>query len=137
MIYKFRTMATDAPSEMATTNLDNPEQYVTRLGHYLRQMSIDELPQLLNVIKGDMSIVGPRPLIMSEVAINRERHRLKIDQALPGITGWAQVNGRDMISNNEKVAYDLEYFSNISLAMDAKIILLTIKQVLKHQDIKG
>ncbi len=132
-IYKFRTMRTDAPSEMATKDLENPFIYITKPGNFLRKTSLDELPQLFNVIKGDMSLVGPRPLIENE---GSDIHRLRMDAGVyavrPGMTGWAQINGRDHVPDEEKVAYDREYAEKLSFAFDAKIIFKTIAVVFKR-----
>ncbi len=132
-IYKFRTMRTDAPREMATKDLENPYSYITRSGNFLRKTSLDELPQLFNVFKGDMSLVGPRPLIENE---GGNIHRLRMDAGVytvrPGMTGWAQVNGRDNVPDEEKAAYDREYSDNLSLGFDLKIIFKTIAVVFKR-----
>jgi len=132
-IYKFRTMRTDAPSEMATKDLENPYSYITKSGNFLRKTSLDELPQLFNVLKGDMSLVGPRPLIENE---GGDIHRLRMDAGVytvrPGMTGWAQVNGRDNVPDEEKAAYDREYAENLSFGFDIKIIFKTIAVVFKR-----
>lgn len=135
-IYKFRTMSVQAPREVATGEFVNANEYITGLGGFLRKTSIDELPQLINVIKGDMSIIGPRPLITGETAVNEQRHRLGVDRVLPGITGLAQVNGRDMISDQEKLGYDLEYCQHLSMGLDLRIILKTIAKVAQQRDIR-
>ena len=134
-IYKFRTMEITAPHNMATSNFNNAKKYITRTGAFLRKSSIDEIPQLLSVLKGDMSIVGPRPLILSEKMVNRERHRLGIDQVLPGITGLAQISGRDMIDDQAKVEYDFQYVQHLSFILDVKIIISTLLKVAIEKDI--
>lgn len=135
-IYKFRSMSINAPHQKSTSEFNEANRYITKVGHFIRKTSIDELPQLFNVLNGKMSIVGPRPLIPEEKRINQQRHQLKIDHLLPGITGLAQVNGRDRITNRNKLAYDYQYYQNISLSLDAKIIFTTIKKVLMRKDIK-
>ncbi len=136
-IYKFRTMRTDAPHEMATRDLENPYSYITKSGNFLRKTSLDELPQLLNVLKGDMSLVGPRPLIENE---GGDIHKLRMDAGVytvrPGMTGWAQVNGRDNVPDEEKAAYDREYAEKLSFGFDIKIIFKTIAVVFKRDGYK-
>ncbi len=136
-IYKFRTMRTDAPSEKATKDLENPYSYITKSGNFLRKTSLDELPQLINVLKGDMSLVGPRPLIENE---GGDIHQLRMDAGVytvrPGLTGWAQVNGRDNVPDEEKAAYDSEYANNLSFGFDMKIIFKTIAVVFKRDGYK-
>ena len=130
---KFRTMNVGAPL-LASHAIDAP-QYLTRIGKFLRKTSLDELPQLLNVIKGDMSLVGPRPVIPTEIDLIQGRKALGVDRLLPGITGWAQINGRDHISAAEKIALDYEYMQKQSFYLDFKIILITAWKVLFATDI--
>lgn len=134
-IYKFRSMKTDAPN-MATNDLKNPEVYITRVGKFIRKTSIDELPQLFNILKGDMSIVGPRPVIEKERDLLQLRRESYIDKIKPGVTGWAQINGRDNLDTEEKVKYDKEYLYNRSIKFDVYIIFKTFIKVLKGSDIK-
>lgn len=134
-IYKFRSMKTDAPN-MATNDLKNPEVYITRVGKFIRKTSIDELPQLFNILKGDMSIVGPRPVIEKERDLLQLRRESYIDKIKPGVTGWAQINGRDNLDVEEKVKYDKEYLWNRSIKFDIYIIFKTVIKVLKGSDIK-
>lgn len=136
-IYKFRTMRIDAPHDKSTAELSNSEDYITVPGKWLRKTSVDELPQLINVFLGQMSIIGPRPLISSENYVNNLRHEIGIDHLKPGISGLAQINGRDLLSDDAKVQYDEQYFNNISFRMDLKILLKTIGNVLKRKDIKN
>ena len=110
--------------------------FITKIGKIIRKTSIDEIPQLFNILKGDMSIVGPRPVILEEVDLIELRQSYNIDKILPGITGWAQINGRDNIGNEEKVKYDYEYLVNKSFIMDLYIIVMTALKVLKRSDIK-
>ena len=134
-IYKFRSMKTDAPN-MATNDLKNPEVYITIVGKFIRKTSIDELPQLFNILKGDMSIVGPRPVIEKERDLLQLRRESYIDKIKPGVTGWAQINGRDNLDVEEKVKYDKEYLWNRSIKFDIYIIFKTVIKVLKGSDIK-
>lgn len=130
-VYKFRTMQTNAPHETATGDLKDPYKYITRAGAFLRRTSIDELPQLFNVLKGDMSIVGPRPLIAGEYEIHRLRRRANVYSVKPGITGWAQINGRDTLSVEEKVNLDAEYVEKSSLLFDLGILIKTVLVVFR------
>ena len=134
-IYKFRSMKIDTPN-IATNDFTNASYYITKIGKFIRKTSLDEMPQLFNILKGDMSIVGPRPVILEESELIELRQAHNIDKILPGITGWAQINGRDNIGNKEKVKYDYEYLSRKSVLMDVYIILMTALKVLKRSDIK-
>ena len=131
-IYKFQTMKNDTPN-CATGELENPEQYITKFGAILRKTSMDELPQLWNILKGDMSFVGPRPLISSEIRAHRLRLEYGVYRFRPGLTGWAQINGRDDISLMKKMKLDKEYCDDWSLMKDLKIIIRSIKVVLKRE----
>lgn len=133
-LYKFRSMKTDTPKYMATIELEQPQQYVTRVGKLLRKLSLDEIPQLLNVIKGDMSLVGPRPLISDEYEMHAMRMRFGVYDVRPGITGLAQINGRDMIANEEKLRYDVQYLKEFGFLTDMKILLATVPKVLTSKD---
>ncbi len=132
-IYKFRTMATSAPGDVATRTIENPEQYITKLGDFLRRSSIDELPQLWNVIKGDMSIIGYRPICLKETELNDLRMRCGVFAIRPGITGLAQVSGRDNLDIEEKVRLDAQYVAQCSFKMDIKCLLLTVKTVISGE----
>ena len=134
-IYKFSSMEIETPN-IATNDFTDSHVYITRIGKIIRKTSIDEIPQLFNILKGDMSIVGPRPVILEEVDLIELRKSYNIDKILPGITGWAQINGRDNIGNEEKVKYDYEYLMNKSFTMDLYIIVMTALKVLKRSDIK-
>ncbi|MGL5820929.1 MAG: sugar transferase [Sarcina sp.] len=133
-IYKFRSMRVDTPN-VATNLLDNPGSWITKVGRFLRVTSLDEIPQLLNIIKGEMSIVGPRPALVSQTDLLNARREKKINILKPGLTGWAQVNGRDELSVQKKVKFDLEYLENKSLLFDLKIIIFTIYKVIKRDGI--
>ncbi len=130
-VYKFRTMYTFTPSETATSDLHDPYRYITRVGAFLRRTSLDELPQLFNVLKGDMSLVGPRPLIAREHEIHYLRKKANVYTVRPGITGWAQINGRDDVSVYEKVRLDAEYVDNRSLWFDLCILVKTVLVVFR------
>ena len=131
-IYKFQTMKNDTPN-VATGQLENPEQYITKVGKILRKTSLDELPQLWNIFKGDMSFVGPRPLISSEMRAHRPRLEYGIYRFRPGLTGMAQINGRDEISLMKKIRYDKLYCDNWSLKLDMVIMLRSIAVALKQE----
>ena len=135
-ILKFRTMQKDAPNEMPTGDFGDMEKYFTRSGKFLRKTSIDELPQLFNVLRGDMSIVGPRPLIRTETEIHKLRKKYGIYSVLPGVTGWAQVNGRDMVGAVEKAEYDCEYLRRMSFWFDIKIVFMTVGLVVSGSGIE-
>lgn len=136
MIYKFRTMSTAAPSRMATRELQNAESYITTVGSFLRKTSIDELPQLINVLKGQMSLIGPRPLVTSETELLAERKKLLVDTVKPGITGLAQVNGRDLVSNFDKARMDYQYAKGLSFFTDMKLVFMTVVVVLFHVGVR-
>lgn len=129
-VYKFRTMSTKAPKNMPTNSFTNADSYITPLGGVLRKLSIDELPQLLNVIKGEMSIVGPRPVIKTEKKLINLRQKYHANSVKPGITGWAQVNGRDDLDDQRKAEMDGEYVQRLSFLTDIKIMIKTIGAVL-------
>jgi len=131
---KFRTMKLDTPT-VATDLLINPQQYLIPWGRFLRKTSLDELPQLISVLRGQMSIVGPRPALFNQEQLIRQRTLVGIDVLRPGLTGWAQVNGRDDLSDQEKVSYDQEYLQRQSLLFDIKIIGLTVLKVIKSDGV--
>lgn len=135
MIYKFRTMYQTAPCDRPVKALENPELYITRTGRVLRRTSLDELPQLFNIIKGEMSLIGPRPFLLAEGEMLAAREKAGVTAVRPGITGLAQINGRNRISIAEKVAFDRKYVENIRFLTDAAIFFKTIRYVLKRQDI--
>lgn len=136
-ILKFRTMRIDTPKDTPTHLLENPNQWITKVGNFLRKTSLDELPQLFNIIAGRMSFVGPRPALWNQFDLIEERDKYNANDIRPGITGWAQVNGRDYISILKKSKYDLYYVDNISFIIDIRIILMTIFKVILRKDIKG
>lgn len=137
VIYKFRTLKLGSPDNIPTDAIDDYTKYSTKFGLFLRSSSLDEIPQLLNIIKGDMSFVGPRPVMLNEVELNLRRSELGIYNVRPGITGWSQINGRDMLEIDEKIKYDLEYLQNKSIKFDIKILIWTLIKVLKKENIKS
>ena len=134
-IIKFRTMKSSAPKNVATGDLADPQIYISRLGRFLRDTSIDELPQFVNVVKGEMSLIGPRPLVYTEREIRFLRRWYGVYQVTPGITGWAQVNGRDTVDLYDKVYYHREYVQNVSLKFDLKVIWKSVLVVLGRKGV--
>ncbi|MCX7883734.1 MAG: sugar transferase [Caloramator sp.] len=134
ILYKFRTMKVGTP-EVATHLLKNPDAYITRVGKILRKTSLDEVPQLLNIIKGEMAIVGPRPALYNQYDLIELRTAKGVHTLLPGVTGWAQINGRDALSIEEKVKYDEYYLQNYSILFDIKILFLTVFKVLRAEGV--
>jgi len=132
---KFRTMHIDTPV-LPTHLLSNAQSYLTPIGSFLRKSSLDELPQLWCILKGEMSIVGPRPSLESQSDLNEARNAAGVHLLLPGLTGWAQVNGRDELPIQQKVALDAEYLQKKSFLFDVKIILLTLWKVIKRDGVK-
>ena len=131
---KFRSMLIDTPA-VATHLLDNPDVYLSPIGGFLRRFSLDELPQLLSVLKGDMSFVGPRPALYNQDDLIALRTEKGVDKLLPGITGWAQVNGRDELSIPDKVALDVEYLNRQSFWFDIKILWMTFLKVINRDGV--
>lgn len=134
-ILKFRTMRIDTPKDMPTHLLENPEQYITKVGKFLRKTSLDELPQIINILKGDMSIIGPRPALWNQEDLIAERDKYGANDVMPGLTGWAQVNGRDELEIPVKARLDGEYVKHLSFRMDCICFLRTIISVLKHEGV--
>ena len=134
-IYKFRSMSDDAPHQMATSEFDTALSYITRSGQLMRKTSLDELPQLVNVVKGEMSFIGPRPLIPKEEKVLRLRHANGAESLAPGITGLAQVRGRDEVTDIQKADYDGEYASNVTLRGDFSILVETMLAVLARRGV--
>jgi len=132
---KFRSMRVDTPA-LATHLLNNPEQFLTPIGSFLRKSSLDELPQLWSIIKGDMSFVGPRPALFNQDDLVALRTECGVDKLLPGLTGWAQINGRDELPIPIKVKLDVEYLHKQSFLLDLKIIFLTFLKVLRRDGIQ-
>lgn len=134
-IYKFRTMRIDTPN-VPTHLLENPEQWITPIGKFLRKTSLDELPQLFNILKGEMSIVGPRPALYNQLDLKEMRTEVGVHKLVPGLTGWAQINGRDEIPLSLKVNLDKEYLDRMSFLFDIKIIFMTVLSVLKSDGVQ-
>jgi O-antigen biosynthesis protein WbqP len=134
-ILKFRTMKTDTPKDTPTHLLENPEQYITRVGKFLRKTSLDELPQIWNIFVGHMSIIGPRPALWNQFDLISERDRYGANDVRPGLTGWAQINGRDELPIEVKAKWDGEYVEKISFWMDIKCFFGTIVSVLKSDGV--
>ena len=134
-IYKFRTMRTDTPKDMPTHMLANPEQYITKTGRFLRKTSLDELPQIFNIFKGDMSIVGPRPALWNQDDLVAERDKYGANDVTPGLTGWAQINGRDELEIPVKAKLDGEYVKKYGFAMDVRCFFGTFLSVLRQDGV--
>ena len=134
-IYKFRTMRTDTPKDTPTHLLENPEQYITRIGKFLRKTSLDELPQLINILKGEMSFIGPRPALWNQYDLIAERDKYGANDVYPGLTGWAQINGRDELPISIKAKLDGEYVKKISFFFDVRCFLGTIISVIKSDGV--
>lgn len=132
-ILKFRTMRIDTPSDTPTHLLNDPDQYITKIGKFLRKSSMDELPQLWNIFVGDMSIIGPRPALWNQYDLIEERDKYGANDVYPGLTGWAQINGRDELPIDVKSRLDGEYVKNQSLTMDLKCFFGTILIVLNRR----
>ena len=135
LILKFRSMRTDAPKDVATHLLENPDSLITKSGSFLRKTSLDELPQMINILKGEMSIVGPRPALFNQYDLIEERDKYGANALVPGLTGWAQINGRDEIPIPKKAALDGYYAEHLSFLMDLKCFFGTIVAVLSQKDI--
>lgn len=134
-ILKFRTMKIDTPRDTPTHLLENPGQYITRVGQFLRKTSLDELPQIFNILVGQMSIIGPRPALWNQYDLIAERDKYGANDVPPGLTGWAQINGRDELPIEIKAKLDGEYVKNLGLRMDIKCFFGTIKSVVKSDGV--
>ena len=134
-ILKFRTMKTSTPHDMPTHMLENPDQYITKVGAFLRKTSLDELPQVFNIFASQMSIIGPRPALWNQDDLIAERDKYGANAVKPGLTGWAQINGRDELEIPVKAKLDGEYVEKLSFGFDCKCFFGTIKSVLKHDGV--
>lgn len=134
-LLKFRSMRTDTPHDTPTHLLKNPEQYITRIGRFLRKTSLDELPQIINILKGDMSIIGPRPALWNQYDLIEERDKYGANDVKPGLTGWAQINGRDELPISVKARLDGEYVEKMSFLFDIKCFFGTIGAVIKSNGV--
>ena len=134
-ILKFRTMRIDTPKDMPTHLLSNPEQYITRVGRFLRKTSLDELPQIFQIFTGEMSIIGPRPALWNQFDLIAERDKYGANDVRPGLTGWAQINGRDELPIDVKARLDGEYVEKLSFLFDCRCFFGTITSVLKSEGV--
>ena len=134
-IMKFRTMKMDTPKDTPTHLLENPEQYITKVGKFLRKSSLDELPQIFQIFTGKMSIIGPRPALWNQLDLIAERAKYGANDVRPGLTGWAQINGRDELPIEVKARFDGEYVEKLSFFFDCKCFFGTIVSVLKHDGV--
>ena len=134
-IYKFRSMRSDTPTDMPTHLLNDPEAFITSSGKFLRKTSLDELPQLINIVKGEMAIIGPRPALWNQYDLIEERDKYGANEIRPGLSGWAQINGRDELEIPVKARLDGEYVNNLSLTFDIKCVLGTIFSVLRSDGV--
>ncbi|MBQ6773842.1 MAG: sugar transferase [Synergistaceae bacterium] len=134
-MYKFRSMKTSTPHDVPTHLLSNPEQYILKSGKWMRKYSIDELPQIINILKGDMSIVGPRPALWNQEDLISERDKYNANDIRPGLTGWAQINGRDELEIPDKAKLDGEYVKRESFMFDILCIVKTVTSVFAHKGV--
>ena len=134
-IYKFRTMRTDTPKDTPTHLLEDPDQYITKMGRFLRKTSLDELPQIINILFGQMAIIGPRPALWNQYDLIEERDKYGANAIRPGLTGWAQINGRDELPIEVKAKYDGEYVRRMSFLFDLKCFVGTIMTVIRHEGV--
>ena len=134
-ILKFRTMYIDTPKDMPTHMLSNPDQYITKAGKFLRKTSLDELPQIINILKGEMAIIGPRPALWNQDDLIAQRDKYGANDIKPGLTGWAQINGRDELEIDVKASLDGYYVEHMSFSFDMKCFFGTITSVLKHEGV--
>ena len=134
-ILKFRTMKMETPHDMPTHLLENPDQYITRVGRFLRKTSLDELPQIAQIFTGKMSIIGPRPALWNQYDLITQRDKYGANDVRPGLSGWAQINGRDELPIEVKARYDGEYVERMSFLFDCKCFFGTIGKVLKHEGV--
>lgn len=134
-IYKFRSMRTDTPKDMPTHLLENPDAFITPIGHFLRKTSLDELPQIYNILAGQMSIVGPRPALYNQYDLIEAREKVHANDVRPGLTGLAQVNGRDELPIDVKARYDGEYAAHVTFGMDVSIFFRTIGYVFQRRGV--
>ncbi len=134
-ILKFRTMRIETPKDIPTHLLENPEQWITKMGKFLRKTSLDELPQIINILKGEMSIIGPRPALWNQYDLIEERDKYGANDVTPGLSGWAQINGRDTVEIEDKAWFDGYYTQNIGILMDLKCFFGTVVNVLSRSGV--
>lgn len=135
-ILKYRTMRTDTPKDMPTHLLHDPDIFITKIGKFLRKRSLDELPQIINILKGEMSIIGPRPALWNQYDLIAERDKYGSNDIYPGLTGWAQINGRDELPIEVKAKLDGEYVDRMSFIFDVKVFIKTVFSVLRNEGVK-
>jgi O-antigen biosynthesis protein WbqP len=135
-ILKFRTMRTDTPKDMPTHLLENPDTFITSIGKFLRKTSLDELPQVINILVGEMSIIGPRPALWNQYDLIAERDKYGANDIYPGLTGWAQINGRDELPIDIKARFDGEYVNTMCFSFDVEIFIKTMFCVLRSDGVK-
>lgn len=135
-ILKFRSMRTDTPAEMPTHLLEDPDFFITKVGKFLRRTSLDELPQIINILKGEMSIIGPRPALWNQYDLIAERDKFGANNIKPGLTGWAQINGRDELPIEAKAKLDGEYAASITFKFDIKVFFKTLLSVVKSDGVR-
>lgn len=133
--YKFRSMYITAPKDVPTWKLENPEEHITPVGKFLRKTSLDELPQFFNIFKGEMSLIGPRPVVLKEKKLIEAREKVGANDVRPGLTRWAQINGRDLVGTKEKAELDGRYVKRMSFLVDCKVFFKTIIYVFRHKDV--
>lgn len=134
-VFKFRTMKVDTPSDVPTHQLQNSKHYITGFGRFLRKTSLDEIPQLFNIIRSEMSIIGPRPALWNQDDLIQEREKFGVNKLRPGVSGWAQVNGRDKLSILDKVRFDVDYMKRQSFCFDLYIIFITFLKIFKDDGV--
>ena len=134
-LYKFRSMKMSTPHDVPTHLLDNPEQYITRVGKFIRRMSLDEIPQLFNILRGDMSVIGPRPALWNQYDLLEERDKYGANDVRPGLSGWAQICGRDELEIEEKARLDGEYVKRMSFAFDCRCFFGTAISALRAEGV--
>lgn len=135
LILKFRSMNKKTPSDVPTHLLENPDQYITKFGKFIRRSSLDELPQLFNILIGQMSFIGPRPVVWAETDVINARSEHNIQIIKPGLSGWAQINGRDRVTLNERIELDEYYLKHFNIWLDMKIFFKTIKRAITQKDV--
>ena len=135
LILKFRSMNKKTPSDVPTHLLENPDQYITKFGKFIRRSSLDELPQLFNILIGQMSFIGPRPVVWAEKDVINARSEHNIQIIKPGLSGWAQINGRDRVTLNERIELDEYYLKHFNIWLDMKIFFKTIKRAITQKDV--
>ncbi|MFC2145450.1 sugar transferase [Actinomycetota bacterium] len=135
-ILKFRTMRTDTPKDIPTHMMESPDLFITRIGRFLRRTSLDEIPQIINILKGELSFIGPRPALWNQFDLIAERDKYGVNSIYPGLTGWAQINGRDELPVKVKAKFDGEYVDRRGFGFDLKVFLITMTSVIGSKGVK-